>query len=92
MGNSRKWLLDERLVEIRLIKEKAPKLALNAPRSEEDKLWVQKRDNLLHGWDENELLDLTAPWSMAATGENKITMVPPHSPSLHRVCAIYANV
>ena len=58
MGQSRQWLLDERLADIRYHVGTAPKIALNAPRSEEVKAWVIKRDDLLQGWSENDLLDL----------------------------------
>lgn len=91
MGQSRSWLLDDRLTDIRYHSGTAPKIALNAPRSEEVKAWVIKRDELLQGWSENDLLDLEEIWSRAATGENKIAMVPPRSPLLPGVCAIYAN-
>ena len=82
MGQSRSWLLDDRLTDIRYHSGTAPKIALNAPRSEEVKAWVIKRDELLQGWSENDLLDLEEIWSRAATGENKIAMVPPRSPLL----------
>ena len=86
MGQSRQWLLDERLADIRYHVGTAPKIALNAPRSEEVKAWVVKRDELLQGWSENDLLDLEEIWSRAATGENKIAMVTPRSPLLPGVC------